>query len=70
MKMQIHDTVITQAQLDACIARMQSEPFKAADITNVAIQAGVPRFEGYEFIAHRVADRLIQKHRKLGKIKI
>ena len=70
MKMKIHDTVITQDQLDTCIARMKSEPFRAGDIAKVAIQSGVPEFVGREFIAHRVADRLIQKFRKARNIRV
>ena len=68
--MKIHDTEITQPQLDACIARMKSEPFRAGQIEQTAIAAGVPKMVGYNLIAGRVADRLIQKFRKTRNIRV
>jgi hypothetical protein len=65
MKMQRHNLVITQDQLNACIARMKSEPFRAADIALIAEQNGVPKDPAY-----RVADRLIQKFRKSRNVTV
>jgi hypothetical protein len=66
----IHDVVITDDQIGACVARMRAGRFRAADITRAAISAGVPDFVGSQFIAHRVAYRLIQKYRKRGDIRL
>ena len=65
MKMQIHEYKIEEAVLYACINRMKAAPFKAADIAKVAKENGVP-----EQPADRVADRLIQRQRKSGNIKV
>jgi hypothetical protein len=70
MKMQIHETKIEESALIACIARMKSAPFKASDIAKVAVENGVPESVGREYIACRVADRLIQRQRKAGNIKV
>jgi hypothetical protein len=70
MKMQIHDYHPTAMQLDACISRMKSAPFRAADIQQAAEQVGVPSATESWIISARVADRLIQKFRKSGNIKI
>jgi hypothetical protein len=65
MKMQIHEHKIEESTLHACINRMKSAPFKAADIALVAEQNGVPHEPAY-----RVADRLIQMLRKKKNIKV
>ena len=66
--MNVHGVEITDEQQNACIVAMEKR-FKASDIELVAIQAGVPRYHDRNDIAHRVADRLIQRQRKTGAIK-
>lgn len=56
---------IRDSTLRVCINRMKSSPFKAADIAAVAKVNGAPRG-----CADRVADRLIQRCRKAGNIKV
>ena len=70
MKMQIHDTNIEESALHACINRMKAAPFRSSDIMKVAIENGVPEQVGREWIAGRVADRLIQRQRKAGNISV
>jgi len=66
--MNVHGFEITDDQQNACIMAMKKR-FKASDIELVAIQAGVPRYHDRNGIAHRVADRIIQRQRKAGAIK-
>lgn len=66
--MKIHGTEITQDQIDACIKRMKSGPFKSCDIAEAAEEAGVSKFLGRANVSFRVADRLIQKMRLDDKI--
>lgn len=58
---------ISHTQVYAAVERMRHGPFFASDLEELLIQAGVPKESktrgGREHIAHRVADRLIQKHR-------
>ena len=70
--MNVHGFEITEEQQSACIDAMVGT-FRAANITAAAIKAGVPeiiktRWGGREYHAMRVADRLIQKMRKVGMI--
>ena len=65
MKMKIHELEIEESTLLACIGRMKTAPFKAADIALVAETHGVPHEPAY-----RVADRLIQRQRKARNIHI
>lgn len=50
--------------VEACEARMRREEFKAADIIHEAVSVG--RLGGET--ADRLADRLIQNHRRRGNI--
>jgi hypothetical protein len=68
--MRIKSYEVSKSAVTACEDRMRQSFFKAADITNVAIANGIPESINQEYVAHRVADRLIQKHRKLGNIKM
>lgn len=63
--MKINKHKIEDVVLGACVKRMKSLPFKAADIEAVAEVYGVPKW-----VACRVADRLIQRHRKAGSVKV
>lgn len=55
---------ITQAQIDACLARMRAtEYFRAHEIVGAAYRAGVANEA-----TDRVADRLIQRERKACRI--
>lgn len=64
----VHGLQITPEQERACLERMRKEKFIAAQITVTAINHGVPNFLKYNFIANRVADRLIQRERKAGSL--
>jgi hypothetical protein len=68
MKIKQYD--VPQRAIEACESRMRSGQFKAADITKAAMLEGVPEIINRDHVAHRVADRLIQKHRKAGNIRM
>jgi len=65
--MYVHGFEITDEQQNACEQAMKKR-FRASDIELVAIQAGVPKYKDRNGIAHRVADRIIQRKRKAGEI--
>lgn len=71
--MNVHGIEISDLQITACLAAMKGS-FVAGDITKVAIAHGVPemvippgRFFR-ELVANRVADRLLQQQKRLGRI--
>lgn len=68
--MKVYGHTITPGVINACEQRMREREFKASDIENKAIECGIPKYEDRQWVAHRVADRLIQKHRKLGNISL
>lgn len=56
---------IAQAHVDACLARMKrGDYFRAYFIASVAYDSGISNGE----VASRLADRLIQRERKAGRI--
>lgn len=62
--MRVQGIQITQAQIDACLARMkEAEFFRFHEIVGAAMRAKVPH-EARD----RLADRLIQRERKAGRI--
>lgn len=63
--MKVKGVEITEQQLAAMLQAM-GERFRAADVMAAAEAAGVQKGE----VAMRAADRLLQKQRKAGKIKI
>jgi len=55
----------------ALLARMKAGPFKASDIEAEACRLGVPRLTDWsESVAMRAADRIIQRERKAGNIRL
>jgi hypothetical protein len=77
--MNIHGVDISEAQQTAGVAAMQNGRFKAAQITQALLDAGVPEKalpsgrsgaypHHFELCAYRAADRLIQQERKKGTI--
>jgi hypothetical protein len=71
--MKVYDHEVTESQYAAAVERMQRPgKFKAADVYAALLDAGLPRWinrNGYTYhLANRVADRMIQDHRKRGKI--
>lgn len=80
--MKVFGIEITDAQLDAAMAMMRdlgskSAPgasgFTATNVEQALVRAGVPErikttFCSSDAVAHRAADRLIQKLRKQGRI--
>jgi hypothetical protein len=68
--MTIHDYEVPEEVVLKCEAVMMRGAFRANEITAVAIQAGVPESIEREYVACRVADRLIQKHRKAKTIRM
>ena len=68
--MNIHNYKVPPDVIEKCEAVMMRGPFRANEITAVAIKAGVPDYVEYRYIACRVADRLIQKHRKAKTIRM
>ncbi len=78
MTITVHGVPITEAQCGAMLTRMQAGFFKASDIVQAAIDAGVPNVPqnrnglmraSWDTPAYRAADNLIQKQRKLGAIR-
>ena len=65
--MKVDGLVITQAQIDACLARMKAHAyFRKSDIIEAAVRAGVPRDR---YGTHgAVATRLLMQERKAGRI--
>jgi len=59
----VNGQVVHEHVILGCITRMKHARFKAADIEQAAIRSGC-----FEADAHRIADRLIQRERKLGNI--
>ena len=69
--MKVYGYELTEAQIKICLTRMKSNPFTALDVANAAIAAGVPAEDQRRNpIAHRVADRMIQKIRRMGCLKM
>lgn len=74
--MNIYGHQVTPEQDAAMTARMAAGRFRAFDITRAAELAGVPiaiRLPNRHFpenAAHRASDRLIQRERKAGKIRL
>ncbi len=66
--MRIKTYEVPQEVVSACEKRILEKPFKAFNIEAIAMLLGVPQQIGTVYIANRVADRLIQKHRKAGNI--
>ena len=67
--MKVYDYTIKQAMIDRVIDRMKQAVFQSADIEQVCIDMGIPHHDGHSnYIAHRAADRLIQRERKAGNI--
>lgn len=56
--------------LEACEQRMLESPFRAFNVEAIALLLGVPELINRDFVAPRVADRLIQKYRKAGLIRL
>lgn len=73
--MKVYGYEPTEKQINEAIKYMQSSlAFRSRNIEKILISEGVPekqsRLYSYVFVAHRVADRLLQKLRKEGKIKL
>lgn len=65
--MNVHGYEVPQTVEDACVAAM-SERFSKGDVELAAIAAGAPKWVGRDLCAHRIADRLLQRERKAGRI--
>lgn len=63
--MKVHGIEISEGQIAAMLQAMGTR-FRLADVISAAEAAGVQKGE----IAMRAADRLVQKQRKAGKIRI
>jgi len=64
--MKVQGYEVTPEIENACLSAMQGE-FRALQIAQAAIRAGVP--DRGSSIPDRVADRLLQRERKAGRIK-
>lgn len=74
--MKIYGIEITPQQIEAAESRMRKGNFYSYEIDRALQLSGVPDrgpkrspLSPPEFVAMRAADRLIQKHRKLGNIR-
>lgn len=65
--MKVNGKEIEQSIVDACLARMKKEPFKAIEIEGICSRMGIETLYG---TAMRVADRIIQRERKAGNIEL
>jgi hypothetical protein len=72
--MTVQGVDIPQAVQDACLARAKAACFKASAIAQTAKDAGLKatgsRFNDLDHVALRTADRLIQKWRAAGNLKL
>jgi hypothetical protein len=69
--MTVHGYELTEAQIKTILMRMKDAPFTAADIANIATATGIPMVdENHNPVAYRVADRMIQKVRHMGCLKM
>lgn len=70
--MKVYDHEVSESHYAAAIERMQRGEFKAADIDKAMREAGLPQHVTVNgrvcFLSNRVADRIIQQQKKLGKI--
>ena len=64
----VYGLEITQQQIDAFVARMKLRHFTASTLALAAYEAGAKRFNGYNEVSSRAADRLIQRERKAGNL--
>lgn len=63
--MKVQGIEVSQANIDACLARMQrGDYFRAYYIASAAYDSGISNGD----VASRLADRLIQRERKAGRI--
>ena len=69
--MKIYGIEITEVQIEACLKRMRSHgEFMAGDIAaHVVDRIADANSSVRENVAYRLADRLIQRERKAGRIK-
>lgn len=70
--MNVHGYEVPQTVIDAVMAAMSGK-FTASTLEDAAVESGAPRTigSGYsiKYCASRIADRLIQRERKAGRIK-
>ena len=66
--MRVHGIEITSSVEFLCLQRMRDRQFSAADIIQVAIEAGVENSNTIP-AALRFVDRLIQRERKAGRLR-
>jgi hypothetical protein len=66
--MTVHGYKVSSDQIYHIEKRMRGPSFCAAELEVVAIECGIPNWIGRDNVSGRVADRLIQKHRKNGNI--
>jgi hypothetical protein len=72
--MNVHGFEVSDYAIRQLVARMQSAPFQCMELSAFAEVLGIPRdiknsrAFGDTACAARVADRLIQRHRKRGDI--
>lgn len=68
--MKVYGYEVPQEVIDACLARMRTgSAFTSIDIARAAVAAGAPYWNNREeYVAHRIADRLLQRERKAGRI--
>ena len=67
--MVVYGLVIPQTAIDAAVAYMkENASFTSLDIERILIRYGVPQRKGYNFVAYRAVDRIIQQRRRAGDI--
>ncbi len=68
--MKVHGFTLSEEQISAMVGAMGAS-FTTNDVANAAVKAGVPMFGSErEWIANRAADRLIQKMRRKGTVRL
>ena len=66
--MKVYGVEITPQQIKSAKDRMKQGFFTSGDIESALLKAGVPRATGYNLVAYRAADRIIQSARKGGSL--
>ena len=72
--MKVYNYEVAPEVIAACEARMKDGFFKAHDIEVAAVKAGAPVEMNTtswhsDYVAARIADRMIQMHRKAGHLR-
>lgn len=67
----VYGHTVTEEIQVALLSKMKSGPFKASELEAEGVRLGLPTLSAHrEPVAMRVADRIIQRERKAGRIEL